>query len=633
MKIISLRFANLNSLLGSYHIRFDAAPLADTGLFAITGPTGAGKSTLLDAIAVGLYGRVPRHDRQVGEMVSRHAAYAFSEVEFEVHETNADTGLTQRVRYCARWEVKRKTRGEDKGGLGQDAMSLVLVRGAVREAVISGKEAVPAKVGELSGLDFGQFEQAVLLSQGKFARFLHAPEKERSALLEKMTNVGIYSRLSVAAFEKAKEEARKTELLAARLDATRLLSEDERAALTSQLDTLSEAAEQHHEEAQDLNLCLTWRTLLDQLDRQLRDTTREVETLRQADEALQPDFARLTDHQRAKELATPLALAEVAHKTLQDGTAQLTQLQQALPSLATATTTAQATLAAATTAHLAAQTEENRLRPLLEEARTQDTAIATTRQQLGKKQAAHTQNQQAHEQAQAAWHQQAQALQALTAQHTALDSWLIDHSHEAELKSQLLAIGRELSDLQGAQREIATREAHRAELLKNQQATAADLGSSASKPRRSRSSKPLRRKASPAAPNATCCCAPPRPPNWPSKPTTSRRICTASSNCCPKPKPRTTTRPAPPTCKPSSTRQPPPWPPPKPPPTTSKPSAPPGSSCSKACGASCAPSRRWPTSTPTASSCTAASPAPCAGRWSTFWPLILPPMPTRRNCK
>ncbi|RZK47818.1 MAG: hypothetical protein EOO59_17355, partial [Hymenobacter sp.] len=114
MKIISLRFANLNSLPGPYYIRFDAAPLADAGLFAITGPTGAGKSTLLDAIAVGLYGRVPRHDRQVGEMVSRHAPQAFSEVEFEVFETNADDGQAVRVRYRSRWEVKRKTRGEDK---------------------------------------------------------------------------------------------------------------------------------------------------------------------------------------------------------------------------------------------------------------------------------------------------------------------------------------------------------------------------------------------------------------------------------------------------------------------------------------------------------------------------------------
>ncbi|RZK45734.1 MAG: SMC family ATPase, partial [Hymenobacter sp.] len=342
------------------------APLADTGLFAITGPTGAGKSTLLDAIAVGLYGRVPRHDRQVGEMVSRHAPYAWSEVEFEVHETNADTGQTYRARYCSRWEVKRKTRGDDKGGLGQDAMTLVFSPSG--EAVISGKEAVPAKVGELSGLDFGQFEQAVLLSQGKFARFLHAPEKERSALLEKMTNVGIYSRLSVAAFDKAKEEARKTELLAARLDATRLLSEEERTALGSQLDALNEAAEQYHEEEQELSVCLQWRTDLDRLDRQLRDTAREAETLRQADEQLQPDFARLADHQRAnaKELATPMALAEVAYKALQASTQQLGELQLALPSLATAASTAKTVLEAATTAHQVAQTKENDLRPLLE---------------------------------------------------------------------------------------------------------------------------------------------------------------------------------------------------------------------------------------------------------------------------
>jgi exonuclease SbcC len=473
MKIISLRFANLNSLPGPYLIRFDAAPLADTGLFAITGPTGAGKSTLLDAIAVGLYGRVPRHDRQVGEMVSRHANGAWSEVEFEVHETNADTGTVARVRYRSRWEVRRKTRGEDKGGLGQDAMTLVLSPSG--EAVISGKEAVPAKVGELSGLDFGQFEQAVLLSQGKFARFLHAPEKERSALLEKMTNVGIYSRLSVAAFEKAKEEARKTELLAARLDATRLLSEDERAALGSQLDALGEAAEQHHEEAQDLNVCLTWRTILDQLERQLRDTAREADALQQADERLQPHFARLADHQRAKELATPLALAEVAHKALQASSQQLGELQQALPSLANAASTARTVLEAATAAHLTAQTKENDLRPLLEEARTQDAAITTTRQQVLKNQAAHAQNQRAHDQAQAAWHQQAQALQGLAAQQTTLDNWLIAHSHEADLKSQLNALSREIIDLQAAQKEVGMRAASRAELLKNQEATAADL--------------------------------------------------------------------------------------------------------------------------------------------------------------
>ena len=474
MKIISLRFANLNSLPGPHLIRFDAAPLADTGLFAIIGPTGAGKSTLLDAIAVGLYGRVPRHDRQVGEMVSRHAKGAWSEVEFEVHQTDADTGHTARVRYRSRWEVRRKTRGDDKGSLGQDAMTLVFSPSGA--AVASGKEAVPAKVSELSGLDFGQFEQAVLLSQGKFARFLHAPEKERSALLEKMTNVGIYSQLSVAAFEKAKAEKQQTELLAARLNATRLLTDEERRALDTQLDALSEAAEQHHEEAQELNVGLTWRTILDQLDRQLRDTAREAAALRQAGETLAPEFARLAGHQRAHALATPLALAEAARQSLEKNTAQLALLRLALPGLAAATATAADACTAAATAHEAAQAETNRLRPVLELARTQDAAIATTGQQLRKRRAAHAQNEQAHAQDQTAWQQQAGHLRGLAEQQTTLDSWLIAHGHEADLKDQLYILGRELSDLQSAQKEIAAQEARREELLKNHRATAADLG-------------------------------------------------------------------------------------------------------------------------------------------------------------
>ena len=473
MKIISLRFANLNSLPGPYLIQFDAAPLADTGLFAITGPTGAGKSTLLDAIAVGLYGRVPRHDRQVGEMVSRHAPGAWAEVEFEVHHTNADTGLATRARYRSRWEVRRKTRGEDKGGLGQDAMTLTDC--ATGQTLLSGKELVPARVSELSGLDFGQFEQAVLLSQGKFARFLHAPEKERSALLEKMTNVGIYSQLSVAAFEKAKAEKQKTELLAARLEATRLLPVAARTALEKQLDALNEDAEQHHEEEQELTICLTWRTLLDQLDRQLLDATREAAALRQAEEALQPEFAQLAGHLRAKELATPLALAEVAHDNLHTTLGQLTRLQQTLPNLATATQAAQAALETATTAHHTAQTQENHRRPLLEEIRLLDATLATTRQQLHKNQTAHFDALVAHQDAQAAWQQQAQALQALATQQTALDHWLIAHGHEAELKSQLTALSREIIDLQAAQKESGIREAQRTELLKNQQAMAADL--------------------------------------------------------------------------------------------------------------------------------------------------------------
>jgi len=470
MKIISLRFANLNSLPGPYHIRFDAAPLADTGLFAITGPTGAGKSTLLDAIAVGLYGRVPRHDRQVGEMVSRHAPFAWSEVEFEVHATDPDTGQAQRVRYCARWEVKRKTRGDDKGGLGQDAMSLVLVRSPeVREAVVSGKEAVPAKVGELSGLDFGQFEQAVLLSQGKFARFLHAPEKERSALLEKMTNVGIYSRLSVAAFEKAREEEQKTKLLEATLHATRLLPEDERQRLSQLLDELHEEAEMTYEHQQELSTCLAWRTILDQLDRQLAEASLQAERLLAEDAALQPTLARLAAHERAATpaLSTAFVLSEQAQLELRRDADALSQLEQQFPLLRTAAEAAEVAHATAAASQALAQQEANDLGPVLQEVLVQDTTIRAARAQLAKDRAIHDHEQAAYDAEQAAWHHtQTSELAHLERQQATLQDWLLTHGHEQSLKDELIEINRQIIDLEAVNTQLATLEAQQKAQLK-----------------------------------------------------------------------------------------------------------------------------------------------------------------------
>ena len=473
MKIISVRFANLNSLPGPFLIRFDETPLADTGLFAITGPTGSGKSTLLDAISVGLYGRVPRHDRQVGEMVSRHAKDAFSEVEFEVHETNPDTGAVDRVRYRSRWEIKRKTRGDDKGGLSQDAMTLVFSPSGV--AVTSGKEAVPTRVSELSGLDFGQVEQSVLLSQGKFARFLHAPEKERSALLEKMTNVDIYSRLSVAAFEKARGEELKTKLLRAKLDATRLLSEEERTVLETQLDVLHQQAEWHHLEQQDLTVCLTWRTILNQLDKQLSETEREAEHLRQAEQALQPECVRLDGHLRAAALATPLARADDARQALQRLADSLHQLELTHPALSSAVGQATTALTNALEAHAAAETNEAERRPVLTQAREADIALAFAKNQLAKTAQAQADNQRDHEAKQATHTQQGRAVAVLTEQKTTLERWILAHNHENDLAAALAEIKRELLDLESMTTPQRALEARQHELLKNLHSAGDDL--------------------------------------------------------------------------------------------------------------------------------------------------------------
>lgn len=65
MKIQKIYIKNLNSLAGEHHIDFNKKPLADSPLFAITGPTGSGKSTILDAVCLALYNASPRQDHTI----------------------------------------------------------------------------------------------------------------------------------------------------------------------------------------------------------------------------------------------------------------------------------------------------------------------------------------------------------------------------------------------------------------------------------------------------------------------------------------------------------------------------------------------------------------------------------------
>ena len=88
MRILRIGLKNLNSLRGEHSVDLENGPLADAGIFAITGPTGAGKSTLLDAITLALYGRAARYGKKPNpeDMMSRHTGVCSAQVEFEVPE-------------------------------------------------------------------------------------------------------------------------------------------------------------------------------------------------------------------------------------------------------------------------------------------------------------------------------------------------------------------------------------------------------------------------------------------------------------------------------------------------------------------------------------------------------------------
>jgi ATPase involved in DNA repair len=72
MKILQLKFSNLNSLAGDWTIDFSNPAFTSSGIFLITGPTGSGKTTVLDAICLALYGKTPRLGKSYQNEQSYH---------------------------------------------------------------------------------------------------------------------------------------------------------------------------------------------------------------------------------------------------------------------------------------------------------------------------------------------------------------------------------------------------------------------------------------------------------------------------------------------------------------------------------------------------------------------------------
>ncbi len=218
MKILKVTLQNLNSLRLLQEIDFLSSPLGDTGLFAITGDTGAGKTTILDAITLGLYGKIHRN-KDVKEVLSYGSVESLAEVEFQ---TNGQV-------YRAHWSLRRarqKVDGNIQPPVRQLSQEVEKDGEAVYKIIAEGQREVDKEVEAITGLDFDRFSRSVLLSQGDFAAFLKANEKDRSDLLERITGTDIYSRLSKAAFERHKEELGKLEDLKKELESLRLLDEE-----------------------------------------------------------------------------------------------------------------------------------------------------------------------------------------------------------------------------------------------------------------------------------------------------------------------------------------------------------------------------------------------------------------------
>jgi len=253
MKILSVRFKNINSLRGEWKIDFSQEPFSQNGLFAITGATGAGKTTILDAICLGLYHQTPRQDVSPGnnQLMTRHTAECLAEVEFEVNGK----------RYRSFWS-QRRARGKADGKLQAPHVELSLLddtdnnpgAGEIIAEKIRDKEQL---IAEITGLNFARFTKSMLLAQGGFAAFLNAKANERAELLEELTGTEIYGQISERVFEACRASKNERDKLIAESKGAELLSEDEikekrvrQKSLTQQLEKKKQQREIHSKQLQ-----------------------------------------------------------------------------------------------------------------------------------------------------------------------------------------------------------------------------------------------------------------------------------------------------------------------------------------------------------------------------------------------
>ncbi|USZ14602.1 AAA family ATPase [Moraxella sp. FZFQ2102] len=305
MKILKLRFENINSLKGKWEIDFEDMAFDDNALFAITGATGAGKTTILDAICLALYGETPRVkiSPSQNELMSIGTAYCSSEV---ILQTGGKI-------YRAFWSQRRANQKSD-GKLQAAVRELALLKSTDdNEGQILQEKAslVKAKIEKILGMTLEQFTRSVMLAQGNFAAFLQSDAEKRGEILEQITGTQIYASIGQAVFEKHKSLTAHLKELNTKLGEVKLLDTDAYELLLSEINQYNQ---QKTTLENDLKACSEQLREFKQYQEYIKE---EKHWRDQYQKALQ-DVAAFANEQKKLDLAKSAQSLEPLYQKFQD---------------------------------------------------------------------------------------------------------------------------------------------------------------------------------------------------------------------------------------------------------------------------------------------------------------------------
>lgn len=275
MKILNLKFKNINSLSGVNEIDFTQPVFTNDGLFAITGKTGSGKSSILDAISLALYGRTPRVDITGSEnaVMTRGEKDCFAEITFEVAGKKWKSSWKQERARTGTLKPVNRIIAEYDGQIIADQ-----VRSCDNEIV------------KILGLTFEQFTKVIMLAQGSFAAFLQADKNDKGQLLEQITGTEIYADISRAVFERNRAEKEKLDKILLELETINVLTEEEIEKLKKHIAELEIEKNQIDNELKKIETAKKWLSDLENLQKQIADTKNRMPELEERKRKTQEAF-------------------------------------------------------------------------------------------------------------------------------------------------------------------------------------------------------------------------------------------------------------------------------------------------------------------------------------------------------
>ena len=369
MRILKLRFQNLNSLQGEWEIDFRHAAYADEGIFAITGSTGAGKSTILDAICLALYGATPRLGeitQSKNDLMSRHTGECLSEVIF----------ATKSGSYRCTW-LQKRARKNPEGNLQSPTHEIApFTDDATKLPPLETQTRKTRKlVAEFTGMDFDRFTRAMLLAQGSFAAFLQANSDERSNLLEEITGTEIYGDISKKVHEFKTQSDAELKTLTDRLSGMTVLSDEEVQSLTSQKNALVDIVNQTKTAMTKIESDKLWRQNLDAYTHQVYKLEHEARDLAEQESQFAPQKTQLQRALKALEVSGDIKKLDYQRDLLSAQLSELASYQHQLPTAERNYQLAQRNQAERQVQAQQTETDWQQAQPLLNQVRKLDTTL------------------------------------------------------------------------------------------------------------------------------------------------------------------------------------------------------------------------------------------------------------------